>query len=57
MTDKKTISLEHDVPSAGNLADLLTKGLLIEIFMKLCNLLGMKKMKMEKLDQGGVLKK
>lgn len=47
--------LEH-APSAGNLADLLTKGLPTETFTKLCDLLRMKKMKMEKLDQGGVLK-
>lgn len=48
------ISLEH-VPSARNLADALTKGLPTETFMKLCELLGMRKMRMEKLDQRGVL--
>ena len=51
----RIISLEH-ARSAGNLADLLTKGLPTETFTKLCDLLRMKKMKMEKLDQGGVLK-
>ena len=50
----KTISLEH-VPSVGNLADLLTKGLPTETFTQLCDLLGMEKVETQKLDQGGVL--
>lgn len=47
--EDKTVSLAH-VPSAENIADLLTKALPTELFTKLCHLLGMKR-----LDQGGVL--
>lgn len=47
--EDKTVSFTH-VPSAQNIADLLTKALPTELFTKLCNLLGMKR-----LDQGGVL--
>lgn len=47
--EDKTVSLAH-VPSADNIADLLTKALPTELFTKLCHLLGMKR-----LDQGGVL--
>ncbi|KAE8542770.1 hypothetical protein D1P53_000832 [Cryptococcus gattii VGV] len=47
--EDKTVSLAH-VPSVENIADLLTKSLPAEAFVKLCQLLGMKR-----LDQGGVL--
>ncbi|KAE8541722.1 hypothetical protein D1P53_001894 [Cryptococcus gattii VGV] len=47
--EDKTVPLAH-VPSAENMADLHTKALPTELFTKLCNLLGMKR-----LDQGGVL--
>ncbi|KAE8539876.1 hypothetical protein D1P53_003813 [Cryptococcus gattii VGV] len=47
--EDKTVSLAH-APSVENIADLLTKSLPAEAFVKLCQLLGMKR-----LDQGGVL--
>lgn len=46
--EDKAISLAH-VPSVENIADLLTKSLPAEAFVKLCHLLGM-----QRLDQGGV---